>query len=348
MMKYSTIKEAVLLLTLLMIMSGCGTTAPWKKEPYKIFNSRGGQVPAPKVAPQASSAGSENNNININRSNEIDLSTVPVIPSISNTSDIPPPIVKIPKTTIRPLAPRVRKIRYTVKRGDSLWKIGRRYGVSKEELAMENNMRISDLLHIGKKLTIPAGGSKRSYKSYRKTTRKTARKTRKSTRRHINRESLPADKKYIVRKGDSLWVIARKFGLSVKKLKSYNNLTSNFLRENQVLVLADSASIEEDDIFDTDVPKADEVQETKEKDPFEIIDTADDEKSKDEDEADVAKEEDDMGELEILKHEVAKNDTLEEIAIMYDTTVSRILKANNIKGNEDLKDKMILKIPVKN
>jgi len=42
---------------------------------------------------------------------------------------------------------------------------------------------------------------------------------------------------YIVKSGDTLWSIARQFGVSVEELKEKNNLTSNSLKINQILLI---------------------------------------------------------------------------------------------------------------
>ena len=46
--------------------------------------------------------------------------------------------------------------RYTVQRGDSLWVISRRYGITPQALADANNMRLNDNLHVGRVLRVPA------------------------------------------------------------------------------------------------------------------------------------------------------------------------------------------------
>lgn len=47
---------------------------------------------------------------------------------------------------------------------------------------------------------------------------------------------------YIVQKGDSLWSIANKYGLTVDKLKDMNNLSSNMLTVGQRLLIKDTSS----------------------------------------------------------------------------------------------------------
>lgn len=48
-------------------------------------------------------------------------------------------------------------------------------------------------------------------------------------------ESTPSGNTYIVKSGDSLWSIAKKYGVTVDELKSANNLTSNLLNVGQRL-----------------------------------------------------------------------------------------------------------------
>ena len=103
-------------------------------------------------------------------------------------------------------------ITYTVKSGDTLYKIANNYGVTVDELKEFNNLT-SNLLSIGQVLKIPG----------------------------IN---LEIPNTYVVEKGDTLYGIANKYNVSVNDIKSLNNLTSNTLSIGQVLLLP--GSIEED------------------------------------------------------------------------------------------------------
>ena len=99
---------------------------------------------------------------------------------------------------------------YTVKKGDSLWSIANTYNVSVNDIVDYNNLGTT-MLQIGQQLLIP-NGSKFS----------------------------PDDKNgitYIVKSGDSLWSIAKKYNVSVDSLKSINNLNSNLLSIGQELVI---------------------------------------------------------------------------------------------------------------
>ena len=94
---------------------------------------------------------------------------------------------------------------YTVKSGDSLWKIANGYGVTVNELKSLNNLT-SDILSIGQVLKIPSSSSSNNSGST-----------------------------YTVKAGDSLWNIANKYGITVDELKNLNNLTSNTLSIGQTL-----------------------------------------------------------------------------------------------------------------
>ena len=89
---------------------------------------------------------------------------------------------------------------YTVKSGDTLWGIARKYNMSVNDLKSLNNLS-SNNLSIGQKLIVSKASSN----------------------------------DYTVVAGDTLWGIARKFNVSVDDLKSLNNLTSNSLSIGMVL-----------------------------------------------------------------------------------------------------------------
>ncbi len=97
---------------------------------------------------------------------------------------------------------------YTVKSGDSLWSIAKKYGISVDELKAANNLT-SNVLQIGQRLNIPSmSGITTKPENY------------------IN---------YTVKSGDSLYSIASKNDLTVQELKNYNNLKSNVLQIGQIL-----------------------------------------------------------------------------------------------------------------
>lgn len=103
---------------------------------------------------------------------------------------------------------------YVVKKGDSLWSIARKYGLSVAELKALNNLS-SNTLHIGDTLLVSSVNS---------------------TDDNIS------DEYYTVKSGDTLWGIARKNNMSVNDLKSLNNLSSNNLSIGQKLIVSKASS----------------------------------------------------------------------------------------------------------
>lgn len=98
---------------------------------------------------------------------------------------------------------------YTVKSGDSLWSIARKYDTSVSELQNLNNLS-STILQVGQVLKVPQSSS--------------------------NNENSSANT-YVVKSGDSLWSIANRFGTTVDELMRVNRLNSNILSIGQVLTL---------------------------------------------------------------------------------------------------------------
>ena len=94
-------------------------------------------------------------------------------------------------------------IRYTVQPGDTLWLISQRYGTTVEALKRLNGLT-GDMLYIGQILNIPVSQTG----GYRE---------------------------YTVQAGDSLWLLARRFGTTIEKIMQLNGLTSDLIDVGQVL-----------------------------------------------------------------------------------------------------------------
>ena len=119
------------------------------------------------------------------------------------------------------------KIRYHVKSGDYLGRIANRYGVRISEIKRWNGMR-SNRLRVGQRLTI-----------YPKKADYAQSPTRKTPKAKVNEDSSPDDKIYVVKPGDSLWSISKKFeDLSVRDLKKINNLKNNALKPGMTLKIS--------------------------------------------------------------------------------------------------------------
>ena len=111
--------------------------------------------------------------------------------------EVPSPVVK--NTT--------SYLTYTVQAGDTLWKIARKYNCSITEIMAANSDRIKNpnRIHAGWQLKIPQSGV--------------------PITGGTPDAVLPENKKsgiYIVRQGDTLWKIARKYGCSVAEIISLN------------------------------------------------------------------------------------------------------------------------------
>lgn len=95
---------------------------------------------------------------------------------------------------------------YVVQKGDSLFKISQKFGVSVKALATANSIKDGKSIYSGQKLTIPKKGSISSSKSTTSTT--------------TQKKSLPDV--YKIQKGDTYFSIAKKYGISVNSLMAAN------------------------------------------------------------------------------------------------------------------------------
>ena len=87
---------------------------------------------------------------------------------------------------------------YIVQRGDTLWSISRKFGVSVDDIKNANNLT-NEILTIGSTIIVPTGTNTNNIIVYK------------------------------VKRGDSLWALAREYNTTIDDIKKLNNLTSNIL-----------------------------------------------------------------------------------------------------------------------
>lgn len=105
-----------------------------------------------------------------------------------------------------------KRIRYRVKNGDYLGKIAYKYGVRVSDIKRWNGLKNTNL-KIGQRLSIYP---------------KRLRVPKPSKTSAINKTTKETPTIYIVKKGDSLWTIAKKFKkVSVNQIKEWNNIWSD-------------------------------------------------------------------------------------------------------------------------
>jgi len=113
---------------------------------------------------------------------------------------------------------------YTVKKGDSLWAISKRYNVSLNELYAANDLNKNSVLKIGQQIQIPVEGG-------------TATVTSVAADAYQPSDYNMATETYTVKGGDNLSKIAVKYNTSVRALKAANNKTSDLIRVGEKLMI---------------------------------------------------------------------------------------------------------------
>jgi LysM repeat protein len=105
---------------------------------------------------------------------------------------------------------------YTVKKGDTLWKIARKHHLTLAEIRKLNKMRKKDRIHTGMVLA-------------------------------VGRAVQPKSKTYKVKKGDTLWLIAKKNNINIKKLRKINHMhRRDHIHTGMVLALAKGVKLPKD------------------------------------------------------------------------------------------------------
>lgn len=102
---------------------------------------------------------------------------------------------------------------YFVQNGDTLWSISRKFGVSVDDIKRLNDLT-NDILSVGMNLLIPTGTS-------------------------TNNNIIV----YTVKRGDSLWALAREYNTTIDDIKQLNNLTSDVLSIGQELQIKKNTNL---------------------------------------------------------------------------------------------------------
>lgn len=123
--------------------------------------------------------------------------------------------------------PRPAYVYHRVRPGDTLSTIARRYHTSVRKIMWANNLKRSSYIVAGKRLKIPQRGMVVTHAT-----------PRTATREEWNR-------KHVVKSGDSLWIIAKRYGTTTQKIQEMNHLSTTRLRINQVLTVPSKTPVAE-------------------------------------------------------------------------------------------------------
>ena len=168
---------------------------------------------------------------------------------------------------------------YTVKSGDTLWSIARRYGLTINQIKEVNNLK-NNTLSIGELLYIPSKETETVTKdvytvkkddtlySIAKKYYLTVDELKKlnnltndtlniGQKLYVSKELPKTETEYTVIKGDTLYSIANKFKVSVDNLKVINNLNNSIISIGQILKIPNSTIIQNNNKLTYTVKKGD-------------------------------------------------------------------------------------------
>ncbi len=171
----------------------------------------------------------------VSRISGIDYSTIKeynpelirgITPSYTNYYPLKVPIgieqEKLSALSNLPVSSRIYSFIHTVRRGESLYYLARKYGTSVHAIKSINRLR-SNLIKPGMKLIIPK--------------LKVRRITYKKIKPDLNKIRSKNYKLHRVSKGETLYRISKTYNVDVSKLKRWNNLRSNIIHPGDLLII---------------------------------------------------------------------------------------------------------------
>ena len=210
--------------TVIFATPGCRSTGKPKPRPEEtspanagVTNSPVDNLAATPVAPMSNDA--------INAGSAVSVPSVVSTASMSSASSATADTTihfapTRPSAVVAPEAPpAAASATHTVVKGDSLWTIAKKYGISTAELSAANKLAPSATLRLGQQLAVPARAASVS-----------------------SGVAADAANAYTVKPGDILGTVARKHGTTVAALRTANNLSNDNLRVGQKLVIPGNAA----------------------------------------------------------------------------------------------------------
>lgn len=123
---------------------------------------------------------------------------------------------------------------YKVEKGDTLYSISRKYQITVAELRAANNLSETDVIKVGQKLKIPSAdiSTAAALATDKKASTGSANATISATTK---------TKEYTVVKGDTMYSISKKYGMTLAEFMALNNLdNSSVIKVGQKLKIADT------------------------------------------------------------------------------------------------------------
>ena len=189
------------------------------------------------------------------------------------------------------LAQDYRRVTYRVRRGDNMRSVARRLGVSPATIMKSNGLR-SQRLRVGQTLRVNVPVVTRQTTTSRPTTTRSTPDT-----------PVASTKFYVVRKGDTLYSIANRYGITASALRNANNISGNNISVGQRLTINASGTPTKRHVVLEEVPER--VQKQVSKRPLAKKKT----------------------------YKVRKGDTLFSIASSANMSVNQLKKLNGIRNN---------------
>ena len=125
---------------------------------------------------------------------------------------------------------------YKVEKGDTLYSISRKYQITVPELRAANNLSENDVIKVGQKLKIPSADI--SAAAALASDKKAA------TSSNASISATTKTKEYTVVKGDTMYSISKKHGMTLAEFMALNNLdNSSVIKVGQKLKITDTKSL---------------------------------------------------------------------------------------------------------